>query len=87
MPGSVNRIGQIEVEGVTHEVVIGVCHEIFGVLVTFLGMTDGAILRRNDDMNLEAIVFEGVGVGVWVGKVALRAADNEVSQALRRRID
>jgi hypothetical protein len=81
-----NPIGgyhQVVVDGILIEVTMGVGHKVLPVLFYLGRMTDGAILRGDDDMNFSALMFKGIWMLARVYSVAFGAADHHICHSLR----
>ena len=73
----VDRLHQILVKKVIHQVPIGMRHEILPILLLFNWMAGGTVFRGDNNMHLIAVVFEGVAVLLRVQGVTLSAARHE----------
>ena len=71
------------INGILIEVTTGVRHKVLAVLLHFGGVTDGAILRGDDDMGFIALMLKGIAMRSRVYGVAFGAADHRVCQSLR----
>jgi hypothetical protein len=56
----IGRYHQVVVDGILIEVTMGVGHKVLPVLFYLGGMTDGTILRGDDDMDFIALMLKGI---------------------------
>ena len=63
---------KVLIQWICRQIIIGMRHNVLGILLCLLSMTCAAIFRADHHMNIIAIVFEGIGMGFGVDRVTIR---------------
>ncbi len=77
-----DRLLEVLVELVAGQVLVGMRHDVAGVLLRLLGVAGAAVPGADHDVDVVAVVLEGVGMLLGPQRVALGTADHGALQLL-----